>query len=82
MRNWAAVTSQCGGHFLGFAYYVCNMFCAAKTQSPSYGWKSYDRDARPIGLFDSEELAARAVYEQANAAPLTEAVNWQCYCCA
>ena len=29
------------------------------------GWKSYDTDGRPIGLFDSEELAAKAVYEGA-----------------
>ena len=29
------------------------------------GWKSYDTDGRPIGLFDSEELAAKAVYERA-----------------
>jgi hypothetical protein len=37
------------------------------------GWKAYDDNGRPIGLFDSEELAARAVYEQAEAAPgLTE----------
>jgi hypothetical protein len=33
------------------------------------GWKSYDQDGRPIGLFDSEDLATRAVYEQ----QLTEA---------
>jgi hypothetical protein len=33
------------------------------------GWKSYDQDGRTIGLFDSEELATRAVYEQ----QLTEA---------
>jgi len=36
------------------------------------GWKSYDRNGRPIGLFDSEELAARAAYEQANAAQVSE----------
>jgi hypothetical protein len=29
------------------------------------GWKSYDTDGRPIGLFDSEELAAKAVYKRA-----------------
>jgi hypothetical protein len=29
------------------------------------GWKSYDTDGLPIGLFDSEELAAKAVYERA-----------------
>jgi len=36
------------------------------------GWKSYDVDGRPIGLFDSADLAARAVYEQAEAAPVAE----------
>jgi hypothetical protein len=36
------------------------------------GWKSYDMDGRPIGLFDSEALAAKAVYAQANAAPVAE----------
>ena len=29
------------------------------------GWKSYDTDGLLIGLFDSEELAAKAVYERA-----------------
>jgi hypothetical protein len=33
------------------------------------GWKSYDQDGRPIGLFDSEDQAVKAVYEQ----QLTEA---------
>jgi hypothetical protein len=32
------------------------------------GWKSYDQDGRPIGLFDGEDQAVRAVYEQADAA--------------
>ena len=36
------------------------------------GWKAYDVDGRAIGLFDSEDLAARAVYKQANAAPVAE----------
>jgi len=36
------------------------------------GWKSYDVNGRPIGLFDSADLAARAVYEQAEAAPVAE----------
>jgi hypothetical protein len=32
------------------------------------GWKSYDQDGQPIGLFDSEEPAVKAVYEHADAA--------------
>ena len=28
------------------------------------GWKSYGADGRPSGLFDSEDQAAKAVYEQ------------------
>ena len=36
------------------------------------GWKSYDVNGPPIGLFDSEHEAARAVYEQAEAAPVAE----------
>jgi hypothetical protein len=36
------------------------------------GWKSYDVDGRSIGLFDSEDQAVKAVYEQANAAPVAE----------
>jgi hypothetical protein len=32
------------------------------------GYRAFDEGGRPIGLFDSEELAARAVYEQADAA--------------
>jgi len=27
-------------------------------------YRAYDQDGRPIGLFDSEELAARAVYDR------------------
>ena len=29
------------------------------------GYRAFDRDGRPIGLFDSEERAVKAVYEQA-----------------
>ena len=29
------------------------------------GYRAFDHDGRPIGLFDKEELAARAVYQQA-----------------
>jgi hypothetical protein len=36
------------------------------------GWESYDQDGRSLGLFDSEELATRAVYRQANAALVAE----------
>ena len=36
------------------------------------GWKSYDVNGRPIGLFDSEHEAARAIYEQAEAALVAE----------
>jgi hypothetical protein len=30
------------------------------------GWKSYDQDGQPLGLFDSEDLAVRAVYQHAD----------------
>jgi len=30
------------------------------------GYRAFDQDGRSIGLFESEELAARAVYQQAD----------------
>jgi hypothetical protein len=37
------------------------------------GWKSYDQDGQPLGLFDSEDQAVKAVYERAE--PIAEAVK-------
>jgi hypothetical protein len=31
------------------------------------GWKSYDQDGQPLGLFANEHDAAKAVYERAAA---------------
>ena len=32
------------------------------------GWKSYDVDGQPLGIFPNENDAARAVYQHADAA--------------
>jgi hypothetical protein len=36
------------------------------------GWRAYDESGRSIGLFDNQDDAAKAVYEQANTAPVAE----------
>jgi hypothetical protein len=36
------------------------------------GWKSYDVDGQPLGIFPNENDAAKAVYRQANAAPVAQ----------
>jgi hypothetical protein len=41
------------------------LFCAG-------GLKSYDVDGQPLGIFPNENDAAKAVYRQAQAAPVAE----------
>ena len=36
------------------------------------GWKSYDVDGQPLGIFPNQNDAAKAAYRQANAAPVAE----------
>jgi len=36
------------------------------------GWKAHDMDGQPLGIFPNENDAAKAVYRQANAAPVVE----------
>jgi hypothetical protein len=37
------------------------------------GWKAHDMDGQSLGIFPNENDAAKAVYRQANAAPVAEA---------
>ena len=36
------------------------------------GWKSYDVDGQALGIFPNQNDAAKAVYRQAQAAPVAE----------